>query len=257
MHGLENRRKRRQKHLRAGSLNLRPAVAEFCTAIRIPLSTGPDVSLRPIHRDPMAVDPIQRIHRSTPSPEIPSTEAGCRRCHLRALQVEWGRRVDARGFTLIEVTVVVFLIGILLLVAMPRLPEAPLADHSRKTSRWLVLKIKDLKQRAVREQKVYSLQVDIDGNRFWITREDMTEEQKMAAEEQAYRPGGTVRVVDVEFPQQELSGVGAAEIRFYPRGYSDRAMVHVDDGDQRFSFRIEPFLSRVKIYESYVGYKRG
>jgi len=166
------------------------------------------------------------------------------------------RRPEIRGFTLIEVTVVVFLVGILLLVALPRLPEAPLTDHSRKTSRWLVLKIKDLKQRSVREQNVYSLQVDMDTNRFWVTRADMTEAEKIAAEKDAFRPGGSVRIVDVEFPQLEPATVGRTEIRFYPRGYSERAMIHIDDGDRRYSFRIEPFLSRVRIYETDVGYNR-
>jgi len=153
--------------------------------------------------------------------------------------------------------VVVFLIGILLLVAMPRLPEAPLTDHTRKTSRWLVLKIRDLKHRSVSEQKTYSLQIDLDTNRLWVIREDMTEEQKIAAEEDAFQPGGSVRIVDIQFPQQERSGVGREEVRFYPRGYSDRALLHLDDGDQRYTFRIEPFLSRVRIYETYVSYESG
>lgn len=180
------------------------------------------------------------------------------RRNRRAAAFGMGRaqRTGAAGFTLIEVTVVVFLIGILLLVAMPRLPEAPLADHSRKTSRWLVFTIQDLKQRSVREQKTYILQVDLDANRIWTTRADMSEEEIMAAEEAAYRPGGRVRIVSIEYPRSEPFAAGRAEIRFYPRGYSDRAMIRIDDGEQRYSFRIEPFLSGVKIHEGHSGYGR-
>jgi prepilin-type N-terminal cleavage/methylation domain-containing protein len=181
----------------------------------------------------------------------------CRDWACADLRPATHRHRSTAGFTLIEITVVVFLIGILLLVAMPRLPEAPLTDHTRKASRWLVYTVKELKQRSVREQKTYSLQLDMDANRFWIIREDMSEEEKLAAEEEAYRPGDNVRITDVEFPQRDQVTAGRSEIRFYPRGYSDRAIIHIDDGKQRYSFRVEPFLSSVKIYETYVGYKKG
>ena len=44
-----------------------------------------------------------------------------------------------------------------------------------------------------------------------------------------------------------------AIINFYPKGYSDRAVIHVEDGhDNRYSYLIEPFLPHVKIKDEYI-----
>jgi len=40
-----------------------------------------------------------------------------------------------RGFTLIEIAVVILLISIMLLVTLPRMPDSPLTDQTRKTKR--------------------------------------------------------------------------------------------------------------------------
>ena len=159
------------------------------------------------------------------------------------------------GFTLIEIAVVILLISIMLLVALPRLPDSPLTDQTRKTKRWVILKVQDLKERAVQDQKTYTLHVGIDSRRLWITSDDMSDENKEQAEKKAFKLDEDLKVLDVEYPGDEKIESGRADILFFAKGYSDRAIIHMSDGDARFSFQIEPFLSNVKLYNAYTGYE--
>ena len=65
-----------------------------------------------------------------------------------------------------------------------------------------------------------------------------------------------IQVLDVEYPGEEIISEGRADIHFYKRGYSDKAMIHVENNDnEQLSFLIEPFLSKVKVYEKYEGFE--
>jgi prepilin-type N-terminal cleavage/methylation domain-containing protein len=160
-----------------------------------------------------------------------------------------------QGFTLIEIAVVILLISIMLLVAVPRLPDSPLTDQTRKTKRWVILKVQDLKERAVRDQKTYTLHVGIDSKRLWVTSADMTEESLEQAEKNAFKLDGELRVLGVEYPEDQKVESGRAAINFYAKGYSDRAIIHMTDNETRFSFQIEPFLSNVKMHDAYTGFE--
>jgi prepilin-type N-terminal cleavage/methylation domain-containing protein len=161
-----------------------------------------------------------------------------------------------RGFTLIEIAVVILLISIMLLVTVPRLPDSPLTDQTRKTKRWIILKVKDLKELSVREQKIYTLNVGLELNRLWVTSEDMTEENKLAAVDDGLELAADLQLNDVEYPGQLKVDSGLAEIHFFPKGYSERAMIHMEDGDKLYSFQIEPFLSTVKVHDGYMAFEK-
>jgi hypothetical protein len=46
--------------------------------------------------------------------------------------------------------------------------------------------------------------------------------------------------------------VGQTDIYFNEKGYSDKAIIHFENDDnEKFSFLIEPFLLRVRLYNSY------
>jgi prepilin-type N-terminal cleavage/methylation domain-containing protein len=159
------------------------------------------------------------------------------------------------GFTLIEIAVVILLISILLLVAVPRLPDSPLTDQTRKTKRWIILKVQDLKGRAVRDQKTYTLHIGIDANRLWFTSAEMPEEIREQAEENAFELDQELRVIDVEYPGGLTVSSGRAEVNFYPKGYSDRAIIHMANDEAQFGFQIEPFLSNVKMLDDHTGFE--
>ena len=56
-----------------------------------------------------------------------------------------------------------------------------------------------------------------------------------------------------EFLNEDKITRGIAEIHFYRKGYSDKALIHIEDDDnEQSSYLIEPFLPHVKIIEEYV-----
>lgn len=160
------------------------------------------------------------------------------------------------GFTLIELIVVIALVSIMLLFAVPNFSAFFSSDSTSGALRWLIVKIRVLKTSAVREQKLYILHADMDTDQFWITDESMTtEEEKAAAMEQGLSLPDDVEIADVEFPRTGRVPEGTVEIAFYKRGYSDRAVIHLEeDGGKSTSVFVEPFLSTVKVVDTYQGY---
>lgn len=157
-----------------------------------------------------------------------------------------------KGFTLIELIVVISLISIMLFFAIPRFQSNVLSDSTKEVSRWILLKIPYLKEKAAREQKKYILHVSLDSNSLWITHEAMALEDLESAKKNGYQLAEDIRLLDVEYPDQEKISVGQADIYFNEKGYSDKAIIHLENDDnEKFSFLIEPFLLRVRLYDHY------
>jgi len=160
------------------------------------------------------------------------------------------------GFTLIELIVVISLIGLMLFFSLPRLQDNPFLDDSKQSSRWLIGKVQSLKESAIREQKQYSLHFDLDSGRIWETNESMSAEDiDSEALNNSYSLPDDMRIIDIEYPQKGKIVAGPAEIIFYKAGYTDKALVHMQEGDLYLSFLIEPFLSKVQFFESYASFE--
>ena len=157
------------------------------------------------------------------------------------------------GFTLIELIVVMTLISIMLFFAIPRFRQAILSDGGKKAARQIMMRVPILKDKAVREQKRYQLHIDLESNRVWSTGESMTEDALSKAEENAFEAATGIRFTDVEYPLTGKMSSGIAIISFYKKGYSDKAIIHIEDEDSEIqrSLLIEPFFSTVKLYETY------
>ena len=160
------------------------------------------------------------------------------------------------GFTLIELVVVMFLFGIMLSFTIPRFQDAIETDKTNKFSRWLMLKGQALKESALRGKTRYTLHIGMDSGTLWVSNESMTEDAILELEENGYKLPEDLRVLDVEYPEKGIVSMGRADICFYKNGYSDKVLIHIedDDGNQR-TFLIEPFLSKIKRYEEYVGFE--
>jgi prepilin-type N-terminal cleavage/methylation domain-containing protein len=162
---------------------------------------------------------------------------------------------QSRGFTLLELIVVISLMGIMLVLTVPRFHETLLLDESKTNSRWIIGKIQSLKEAAVRNQKRYTLHIDLDSERFWETDESMSPEAiENAAVNADALPSG-LKITDIEYPIHGKINSGQAEIAFYKNGFSDKVFIHVQDGETHISYLIEPFLSEVSRYETYIGFE--
>ncbi len=159
------------------------------------------------------------------------------------------------GFTLLELLVVMGLLTIMLVFSVPRLHETFFLDDTKTSSRWLIGKIQALKEASIRNQKHYTLHIDLDTGRFWETDESMSAEIiEAAALKNEPLPDG-LKIADIEYPAGGKISSGQTEITFYKSGYSDKVLIHVRDGQRYVSYLIEPFLSEVARYETYAGFE--
>lgn len=158
-----------------------------------------------------------------------------------------------RGFTLIELMVVLLLVGIVLAVVIPRFDGGPLQDPTKKFSRWMITRTRHLRSVAIQKQSTQALVIDLNNQRMWTISEGMSEEELSAVADKAFSIDKSMQIVNVQFPEQEPVSTGTAEIRFYPAGYSDRALIHMETDDaERFSYLLEPLLPKIKIIDEWI-----
>ena len=72
------------------------------------------------------------------------------------------------GFTLIELAMVIFLLGMFLSLTVPRLRDAALKDSLKNSSRKLIGYITEVRSMAIRDHIDYYLMLDLDSNQLWI-----------------------------------------------------------------------------------------
>jgi len=158
-----------------------------------------------------------------------------------------------QGFTLIELTVVVFLVGAMLAVSIPRFRYSLITDNLKSTTRRMVGLVKGLRNEAIREQKIYLLHFDIGLNRLWIDFDAITEEERRMAQEKAFNLPSDVQILDVWTRGKGKRTDGEIALQFNKKGYVEQTLIHLgaEDGRQ-YTLLLNPFLTKIKSYDKYV-----
>jgi len=158
-----------------------------------------------------------------------------------------------QGFTLIELTVVVFLIGVMLAVSIPRFRYSIITDNLKSTTRRIVGLVTGLRNEAIRDQKNYLLHFDIESNQLWIAFDGITKEEREMAQERALQLPEDVRIIDVWKKGKGKMVDGEVSIRFSKKGYAEQTVIHLGAEDGReFTLLLNPFLAKIKSYDKYV-----
>jgi len=162
---------------------------------------------------------------------------------------------DEKGYTFLELTVVIFLIGLMVGLATPRIRYALFTDDLKGTTRTIIGLVKAVREEAVREQRAYWIHFDLESNRYWVAWASMTLEEEARARERASALPQGVRVKDIWFRTKGMQTRGEAEIRFSKKGYVPHSVIHLGSEDGRaFTLELSPFLGRIKVYERYVDF---
>ena len=159
-----------------------------------------------------------------------------------------------RGYTLIELSVVVLLIGMMLLIAVPRVRDTLLSDDLKATTRQIVGAARELRNEAVREQLDYVLHLDLNQPGFWTYSADTTAEKRAEIRKGAIRFPEGIRIAGVRHPEEVRKTEGEALIRFFRKGYMEPTVVHLVKDDRAFTLVFNPFLQAVSVYEKYVDF---
>jgi prepilin-type N-terminal cleavage/methylation domain-containing protein len=163
---------------------------------------------------------------------------------------------NTKGYTFIEITIVIILIGVMASISMPKIRHAILADKLKSTSRKMIGVISSLRNDAIREQKAFYLHLDLEANRFWTDSEAMLEEERLSANEKAASLPEGISVLDVWFRGKGKKQHGVVVIRFSKKGYVQESAIHLssDDGRQ-FTLFLSPFLGKIKTFEDYIEFE--
>ncbi len=143
----------------------------------------------------------------------------------------------------------------MLVLTVPRFHDTLFLDETKTSSRWIIGKIRALKEAAIRDQKQYTLHIDLDTERFWVTDASMAAEALESATLNAEPLPDGLKIADIEYPIRGKIDSGQTEITFYKDGHSDKVLIHLQDGAQYESYLIEPFLSEVTRYEMYASFE--
>ena len=156
------------------------------------------------------------------------------------------------GYTLIELVLVVFLVGLMLFLAVPKVRDSLINDALAASVRRTIGVARGLRADAVREQLDYVLQLDLKNNVFWIYSVDMTPEKQAERKAAAFRLPEGVKIADTSQPIVGKKVDGETSIKFYKQGYIQPTVIHLAREDRFATIVLAPFLSTIKVYEKYV-----
>ena len=138
------------------------------------------------------------------------------------------------GFTLLELTVVLFIIGLLAAV------------------------VRYLHGEAAFRSQLYRLNYDLDQRTYWVTvlTATRTTAEFLPDSSPLARPvqlPPSIAFADVRVPSVGLVSTGRVYTHFYPQGYTDPTIIHLRDQYSRFvTITIPPLPAEVGVQEGYV-----
>ena len=160
---------------------------------------------------------------------------------------------NTKGFTLIELTVVMSLIGVMLAVSIPRVRYSLITDDLKFATRKIIGIIKSLRNEAIQEHKDYFLHCDIESNQLWIDFDGITREEREMAQEKVFRLSEDVQIIDVWIKGKGKRSEGDVNIKFSKKGYTKQTLIHLGSEDGReFTLLLNPFLMKIESFDKYV-----
>jgi Tfp pilus assembly protein FimT len=163
----------------------------------------------------------------------------------------------ARGFTLIELAVILFIIGLVMTLAMPYFGSLESASL-RSQARQLATRASYLYEEAAAQKVILRINFDLDHNGYFVTRMDPFAPQPTyvaetgPAGERVHLPED-VRIVDITVEGLGTFKHGMVTCQFYPSGYADGAVIHMADrrGDA-YTLNINPLTGAVSAMRGYL-----
>lgn len=159
-----------------------------------------------------------------------------------------------KGFTLIELIVVVWIVGLTFFLALPAFQGWLSGDGIRETRRHMAGLSRELRYQAVREYADYVLSVDLTERKISSFRKDDSPEARERARNKAWSLPGGVTIRDLEFRDGGKIVEGEALILFFKNGMVDPSVFHFREKERELSLLLEPFLGELRVFDRYVSY---
>ncbi len=160
----------------------------------------------------------------------------------------------SKGFTLIELAVVIVVLGVMIALVIPTLGELTGANLKR-SARHLTGMVRFLRDEAQAKKTVYRLRFDIQGGHYWaealtVTTEETAEFKRLqSAISTESSLSGQTTFKDVKAG----SHPDDPYILFTPDGWVEKAFIHLRDGDgKEFTLIVKPLTGDTELREGEV-----
>ena len=173
--------------------------------------------------------------------------------------------VHQKGFTLIELTVVLFLMGLFLFAAMPNVQSFLFHGDLNSVARSLKATVRLLRSKSIVTGRNTILCIDLDRGRYWgefDTPSTAKSEPPDATPPSPVVPSQAlpegIRFVDattIRLPKRETGRVCSL---FNSKGVIEETVLHLADrGDRVLTIIINAYTGRFSLYEEYVDVEYG
>ncbi len=150
-----------------------------------------------------------------------------------------------KGFTLLELTIILLLIGIILSFSLPKLNIIE-RDNLKTTTREMAYLIESLYDESILKRHILQLVIDLDKQKYMITYPDQgINVSKTSMPED-------VIIKDVVTPYDGKITYGRAKIQFYPDGYVDTNVIHIGNKHIDYTLLTQSLTGKVKVLNGYV-----
>ncbi len=170
------------------------------------------------------------------------------------------KRNSGRGFTLIELTVVLFIIAVVMGIVVPRLMDLTGVELRSEVMR-LSSTIRYVYSRAVFSKTAYfRIKFDLKKNEYWVEKCTPSLETNTCAWKydnnvlgKPEKLANGTRFEDIIVGTETVSSDARdVAIQFYPQGYMPYTIIHItDDRKDVYSLEVNPFTGRVIIHVGY------
>ncbi len=153
-----------------------------------------------------------------------------------------------RGFTLLELILVMVLISITMVFAIPQLSSFVFHDPLKKAARQLTLLVTSVSRLAVRTGEPQSLFYDHQ-QQLLQTGHKSGDDDELSGYLSMSLPE-TVTVRDIEFYSGDVVSGGQFSLEFSSKGYLQPCLIHLQDKEgEVLTLQLSPFLATITIHQ--------
>jgi prepilin-type N-terminal cleavage/methylation domain-containing protein len=167
------------------------------------------------------------------------------------------RQRSQQGFTLIELSITLFLIGILFFISMPKLGNFMFRKDLNEVARSLKSTVSLLRSKSISSHRATTLYLDLDKNLYWGAF-TFPEEEKDVRTQRPYLitprklPDGTrfVDAANINTPKQTL---GLLSSTFNAKGAVEETVIHLSDSNRKvLTIIVNAYTGRFSLFDEYV-----
>jgi len=167
-----------------------------------------------------------------------------------------------QGFTLIELSVVIFLIGLLFFITIPRLGNFLFQTDLKSVARSLKATVNLLRSKSIVSHKNTVLHFDLDKGLYWGTYEtrnrefeNLTDSTPLISPQRLPEGIKFLDAYNINSPKKKL---GLLNSHFNPKGVIEETVLHLTDKNDRvLTIIINAYTCRFLLYDEYVDVEYG